>query len=240
MRRVIRVALGLILGLVLLVWGLYFVACGPLNGLRAQQQVRIFEMEAEKAGVADHITYEGKRDPKRGPQVTIRADAAGLDRAQVRRIVELIEKQRSVEAGLVIPLVTDAVIGNVRHSGLGRTAVRVFDATATLDGTEVNMVNHSGDGFILGLGLPACADAECRLETAAAVLDAYPALTRAQFEEQEAWPDTAACLELQFGEKTEQQTYSACTDGPDDLDPGRLATVLETGEDHHLTPRRAR
>jgi hypothetical protein len=46
----------LLAGLALFVGVVYFVACGPLNGMQAQQLASVFGRQAEEAGLDEHVS----------------------------------------------------------------------------------------------------------------------------------------------------------------------------------------
>ncbi|RSZ62341.1 hypothetical protein EAH68_09350 [Corynebacterium hylobatis] len=229
----LRVLAGLLVGLVLLIGGFYFVACGPLNGMQARQLAAMFERQAEEAGLSEHVSYQGGVGYKGVGEVIVRPDFAGLDRAEVSRLIGLLQDQNGSGGVDVRKQSSFFRLDGVNHSGAEHTRAAVFDATAafTGPGTAVAGVAFDRTGRMVTLRMPDCADARCRLTVAADVLPAYPELTRAQLEGTSGRSDDFVCLRLQFGQDR-AQGMRACTAPDEEVDPDRLRAVLETGVSH--------
>ena len=240
LRIVLRVLAGLLAGLVLLIGGIYFVACGPLNGMQAQQLAAMFEREAEEAGLSDHVSYRSGVGYKGVGEVIIHPDFEGLDRAEVSRLIGLLQDQKRSGDTDVRKRAAAFELDGVNYSGAEHTRATVFDATAgfTGPGAAVERVTFDRLDRMITLRMPECADAGCRLNSAAEVLPAYAELTRAQLEGTSGRSDDFVCLRLQFGDDR-TRGMRACTAPDEEIDPDRLRAVLETGDSHeaHQTVR---
>lgn len=228
-----RVLLALLVGLALLIGGVYFVACGPLNGIQARQLASMFHRQAEEAGFDEHVSYTGQVGYKNVGEVLIHVDFEDLDRPTASRLIGLLQNQSRAGGTDVRKYAVSFELDGVRYSGAEHTRDTVFDTTVafTGPGTAVAGVAFDRTGRMITLRMPECADAQCRLAAAADVLEVYPELTRAQLDSGSWRSDDFVCLRLQFGEEREQG-MRACTALDEEIDPDRLRTVLETGTSH--------
>lgn len=231
----LRVLAGLLVALALFIGVFYFVSCGPLNGLQARQLATMFERDAEEAGLSGRVSYESGVGYKGVGEVIVRPDFEGLDRAEVSRLIGLLQNQNRSGGVDVRKQSSFFQLDGVNYSGAEHTRAAVFDATAvfTGPGTPVAAVVFDRTGRMVTLRMPECADAQCRLTAASGVLPAYQEFTRAQLEGTSGRSDDFVCLRLQFGQDR-AQSVRACTAPTEEVDPDRLWTVLETGVSHEV------
>lgn len=232
MKIFLRILLLLLLALVLAVGTFYFVSCGPLNDIRAQQQAASFRQEAEDLGLGGHLSYHSEVDPKGSATVTITADLAGLDRSEMIEAVRLMDSQRGEGPVPVRQVVPRFEVDGAQFSDAREVDPGIFEAVIRLayPGSTVERVRLQLSGRMISLTFAPCVDADCRVARAAPLLAEYVTIVDRQLQlsrEHDAGHEFRLCLRLFFGEERINACTLSTADAPE---LATLRAVLESGE----------